>query len=184
MRTYACYYEVMVNVIEIVMKSKHAVMPTCSYTDTVENAVAAVRHFLGRGNYDTAVVYDADRQPVFRARRWFTPVVEPMQGETALNNQAPGGISGSGTKDPPPILRVVPRGVNPYEFAARVGKAGKLAETMHRYGITKADALLMDDSMWRLAAAGAGVNPPSPVTQMLAIEALARIEAAGERGAA
>lgn len=158
------------NVIEIVMKSKHAVMPTCSYTDTVENAVAAVRHFLGRGNYDSAVVYDADRQPVFRARRWFTPVVEPETPAAPESQQ--------------PSLRVVPRGMNPYEFAARVGKAGKLAETMHRYGITKDDALLMDDSMWRLAAAGAGVNPPSSVTQMLAIEALARIEAAGERGAA
>lgn len=167
MRTYACYDRVMVNVIEIVMKSKHAVMPTVSYTDTVENAVAAVRHFLGRGQYDSAVVYDADRQPVFRARRWFTPAVEPIAAKTESQP-----------------MYAVPRGVNPYEFAARIGKAGKLADTLHRYGITKADALLMDDAMWRLAAAGAGVNPPSSVTQMLAIEALARIEAASERGAA
>lgn len=78
----------------------------------------------------------------------------------------------------------VPHGVNPHEWAARLGKAGKLADTMHRYGITKSDALLMDETMWRLAAAGAGVTAPSSVTQMLTIEALARLEAAAMRGAA
>ncbi len=155
---------VMVNQVEIIMQSKLHITPRVAYTDTVENAVAAVHHFLGRGNFDSATVYDADRQPVFRARRWFQPAVEPMQAE------------------PTPTLRLVPQGVNPYEFAARVGKAAKLADALHRHGITKADALLMDESMWKLAAVGAGVNPPSSVTQMLAIETLARIEAA-ERAA-
>ena len=168
MLAHACHDWIMVNVIEIVMKSKLASAPTTSYTDTVENAIATVRHFLGRGNYDSAVVYDAERQPVFRARRWFQPAVDPMPVETPAE----------------PRLRLVPQGVNPHEFAARVGKAGKLADTLHRYGITKADALLMDDGMWRLAAIAAGVNPPSSVTQMLTIETLARLEAADTRGAA
>lgn len=156
---------VMVNRIEIIMKSKLNVTPRVAYTDTVANAIATVHHFLGRGNFDSATVYDADRQPVFRARRWFQPAVEPMQ-----------------TEPMPAALRLVPQGVNPYEFAARVGKAAKLADALHRHGITKADALLMDEAMWKLAAAGAGVNPPSSVTQMLAIETLARLEAA-ERAA-
>lgn len=138
---------VMVNEISIVFVSELAVMPTTSYTDTIEHAIAIVKHFLGRGQYDRATVYDADSKPVFRASR-----VE--------------------------MQRAVPQGVNPHEWAARIGKAGKLADVMHRYGITKADALLMDESMWRLAAAGAGVNPPSSVTQMLTIEALGRLEAA------
>lgn len=175
MRAYACHNEVMVNVIEIVMKSKLAVASTVAYTDTVENAIATVRHFLGRGNYDTAVVYDAERKPVFRARRWFQPAVEGgVDPAQAAVTAAPAASK----------LRLVPQGANPHEFAARVGKAGKLADTLHRYGITKADALLMDDGMWRLAAVGTGVNPPSSVTQILTIEALARLEAADTRGAA
>ncbi len=152
---------VMVNEISIVFVSELAVMPTRSYTDTIEHAIAIVKHFLGRGQYDRATVYDADSRPVFRANRWTVPNIE--------------------LPDPvrPTIpLRVVPQGVNPYEFAARIGKAGKLADTLHRYGITKADALLMDEDMWRLAAVAVGVKPPSSVTQMLTIEALARIEAA------
>lgn len=152
---------VMVNEISIVFVSELAVMPTRSYTDTIEHAIAIVRHFLGRGQYDRATVYDADRNPVFRANRWTVPNVELPE-----------------PVKPTMPIRVVPQGVNPYEFAARIGKAGKLADALHRYGITKADALLMDEAMWRLAAAGAGVTPPSSVTQMLAIEALARLEAA------
>lgn len=151
----------MVNEISIVFGSKLTSMPTTAYTDTVENAIAMVRHFLGRYQYDRATVYDADGLPVFRANRWKMPNVEPISAASAA-----------------PALRVVPQGMNPYEFAARIGKAGKLADVMHRYGITKADALLMDDDMWQLAAAGAGVKPPSSVTQMLTIEALARLEAA------
>lgn len=157
---------IMVNQVEIIMQSKLNITLRVAYTDTVENAVGIVHHFLGRGNFDSATVYDADRQPVFRARRWFQPAVEPMQAEPMAA----------------PALRLVPQGVNPYEFAARVGKAAKLADALHKYGITKADALLMDEAMWKLAAVGAGVNPPSSVTQMLVIEALARIEAA-ERAA-
>lgn len=169
MHAHACYYEVMVNMVEIIMKSKLASNPTVAYTDTVENAVANVRHFLGRGQYDSATVYNAERQPVFRARRWFT-------------NVEPGAPMADTT--PATTLRLVPQGVNPYEFAARIGKAGKLADAMHRHGITKADALMMDETMWKLAAMGAGVKPPSSVTQMLAIEQLARLEAAAMRGAA
>lgn len=159
------------NVIEVVMKSKLAAAPTVAYTDTVENAIANVRYFLGRGQYDSAVVYNADRQPVFRARRWFVSV----ELGSPLADTAPATVSG---------LRLVPQGVNPYEFAARIGKASKLADALHRHGITKADALMMDETMWKLAAMGAGVNPPSSVTQMLAIEQLARLEAAAMRGAA
>jgi hypothetical protein len=62
------------------------------------------------------------------------------------------------------------------DFAGRVAKARKLAEALRTHGISQADALLMDEAIWKLAAMGAGVSAPSMVTQMMAIEDLGWME--------
>lgn len=75
-------------------------------------------------------------------------------------------------------LRVVPDGVNPYEYAARVAKARKLAEFLRSHGVDKESALSMTFDHWRTVAKLAGVNEPSATVQMLAIEDLGWMERA------
>lgn len=146
---------------EIIFRSKLTVATSTAYALTLEAARALVMHHLTAGRYDSGNVYGPDGRSCFRATRWYSPHFAAVVDRPEMSPR-----------------REVPAGMNPYEFAARVGKAAKLADALHKYGITKADALLMDEAMWKLAAAGAGVNPPSSVTQMLAIETLARLEAA------
>lgn len=143
---------------EIWFRSKLTVGATRAYADSVENARALVMHHLNAGRYDYAAVYGPEGgQAIFRANRWFSPYYSVV-----VDNPAP-----------EPVLRVVPRGMNPYEFAARVGKARKLAETLLRHGITYRMALEMQPDHWRLAAVAAGVNQPSDVTAVMALEEMA-----------
>src|SRR5882724_2708721 len=62
--------------------------------------------------------------------------------------------------------------INPHELAARLLKSIALTNTMRQFGIDAADAELMDDEMWRLAAKGAKVNYPGPETRRMVIDAL------------
>ena len=135
------------------------------YAATLEGARALVIYHLNAGRYDSGSVFGPEGgMALFRARRWYSPHYAAV-----VDNPAP---------EPRRPLRVVPQGVNPYEFAARVAKARKLADGLLRHGITYRDALLMDDAMWRLAAAGCGVIAPSTVTQVMALEEMAMMERA------
>jgi hypothetical protein len=147
---------------EIWFRSKLTVGATHAYAETAEKARALVLHHLNAGRYDYAAVYGPEGgQAIFRARRWFSPYF------AAVVDSLPA---------PAVRLRAVPQGVNPYEFAGRVAKARKLAEALRTHGISQADALLMDEAIWKLAAMGAGVSAPSMVTQMMAIEDLGWME--------
>lgn len=73
-------------------------------------------------------------------------------------------------------LRMVPDGVSAHKYAAQLAKARKLAEFLHKQGVSKEDALLMTFDMWRTVAKLAGVNEPSATTQMYTLENLAWME--------
>lgn len=141
---------------EIIFRSKLTTASTRCYAATVEQARTLVMHHLNAGRYDSGAVFGPEGgQAIFRATRWYSPHFAAVIDNPVMEP-----------------ARRVPAGVNPYEFAAQVGKARKLAETMFRFGIDASDALLMDDGMWALAAIAAGVKTPSNVTRMMTIENL------------
>lgn len=141
---------------EIIFRSKLTVATSTAYALTLEAARALVIHHLTAGRYDSGNVYGPDGRSCFRAIRWYSPHFAAVVDRPEMSPR-----------------REVPAGMNPYEFAARCAKSRKLADVLYQYGISYSDALLMDETMWRLAAAGAGVAPPSGYTIMLTLENMA-----------
>lgn len=99
---------------EIIFRSKLTVGITRMYAATAEAARKLALYHLNAGRYDSASVYGPEGgQAIFRAIRWYSPHYSAVIDSPAME-----------------LARLVPQGVNPYEFAAQVAKARNLAVTI------------------------------------------------------